>query len=307
MAPAKKATRKRIYGATLKVRGVVHLLARWPTRKDAQIARDRAILHFGLDLPLSFPREARRLGPLSPEGIRALVRSQVRATRHSRYAGVYWNERRHTWQAQIAVDGRAVSLGVYPRDEEEAAGMAVDQAARFLGRKPPNFPDRKLGPKSPTDLRAERRVLRGTSKYFGVTRRPHDSRPWFFQLNVPGGAHVAIGGYRSDKLAALAHDRALLHYGIDLPINFPAKAKSLGPADIETLREEVNAVRKKGCTSKYHGVHWVRSRKRWVVTMRVEGQHRYIGEFKDEEEAARAFDKAAKRLLKSAVRRLNFP
>jgi hypothetical protein len=307
MAPAKKSTRKRIYGASLKVDGVVHLLGRWPTRKEAQLARDRAICHFDLDLPLTYPREAKRLGALSPEGIRALVRSEVRATRHSRYAGVYWNARRGTWQAQIGIDGKAISLGVYPKNEEEAAGAAVDQAARFFGREPPNFPTRKLPAKSPTDLRAERRVLRGTSPYFGVTRRPHDSRPWFFQLNLPDGTHVAIGGYRTDKLAALAHDRALLHYGIDLPINFPAKAKTAGPADIDTLREEVNAVRKKGCTSKFHGVHWVRSRRRWVVTMRVEGKHRYVGEFKDEREAARAFDKAARRLLGASARRLNFP
>jgi hypothetical protein len=106
----------------------------------------------------------------------------------------------------------------------------------LFGRTAPNFPERKPAAKSPELLRLDRRILRGTSRYFGVTRRSGSARPWYFQL------------------------------------------------------------------------HWCPDRSRWSASIRVRGKSHFMGEYKDEETAARAFEAAARRLLgKAALRRLNFP
>lgn len=56
--------------------------------------------------------------------------------------------------------------------------------------------------------------------------------------------------------------------------------------------------------SQYIGVHWHQNR--WQVRMRIEKEQHYIGRFRDELEAARAYDAAAI-ALRGQFARLNFP
>jgi len=59
-------------------------------------------------------------------------------------------------------------------------------------------------------------------------------------------------------------------------------------------------------TSKFRGVSWNRKDQRWVAKIRVNGRQYFLGNFKDEDEAARRYDKEAKRCHgKGAI--LNFP
>lgn len=57
-------------------------------------------------------------------------------------------------------------------------------------------------------------------------------------------------------------------------------------------------------SSQYKGVY--KKRSRWAARIAVNGETTWLGTFKTEEEAARAYDAAAKR-LHGEFARLNFP
>ncbi len=67
-----------------------------------------------------------------------------------------------------------------------------------------------------------------------------------------------------------------------------------------------NKRKKEGCTSKYKGVHWDKEKGKYRASIRANGKQIHLGYFDNEEDAARAYDKAAKELHgEFAV--LNFP
>jgi hypothetical protein len=50
---------------------------------------------------------------------------------------------------------------------------------------------------------------------------------------------------------------------------------------------------RKGCSSQFKGVGWIKSRRKWLAYIRKDGQFKYLGRYRDEIEAARGYDKAA--------------
>jgi hypothetical protein len=279
----------------------------WDAEKEAAIALDRARLHFGLVRPaLFFPDVARRLGAASPAELvrEAKLKTKRMSTRGtSRYLGVYWYERDQLWKASIRFGGRVYQLGRFERERQ--AAIARDRVARrYFGNEAVlNFPSAHHRPASIEELRPKR--VRRRVKYnreveglFGVQQRNRESKPWIATV-VVSSRHYYLGTWKTPRLAAMAHDRALLRYAGANPknLNYPEEARRLGPADARTLRALSRQQFKEQTSSRFRGVWWSERRKAWLARIMVGRRIHSLGRFDDESTAARAYDQAARRLL----------
>lgn len=74
----------------------------------------------------------------------------------------------------------------------------------------------------------------------------------------------------------------------------------------DQVQNNANAVKRSGCTSSFKGVAWDKRSGKWVAYINAEGRRVSIGAFRDEEQAARAYDERARAAFGSFAR-LNFP
>jgi hypothetical protein len=65
-------------------------------------------------------------------------------------------------------------------------------------------------------------------------------------------------------------------------------------------------IKRKGSSSKYKGVNWNKRKKNWRVRICINGRRIFLGYFDDEIQAAKAYDKAAKK-YHGEFASLNFP
>lgn len=62
-----------------------------------------------------------------------------------------------------------------------------------------------------------------------------------------------------------------------------------------TVRENnINATKRRGCSSRYRGVDWCKGARAWRARVWVDGREKLVGYFATEEEAARARENAAR-------------
>jgi hypothetical protein len=54
-----------------------------------------------------------------------------------------------------------------------------------------------------------------------------------------------------------------------------------------------NTQKRKGCSSRFKGVSWDRQRLMWIASIQIDRKHRYLGRYEIEEDAARAYNRAA--------------
>ncbi len=73
-----------------------------------------------------------------------------------------------------------------------------------------------------------------------------------------------------------------------------------------TFQQNLHNSRPYGKSSRFHGVCWDKAGRRWVVYICHNGRSRFVGQFTDEIEAARAYDRKAYELF-GEYAYLNFP
>ncbi len=300
--PSTSPTKSTRSVARITVRGVQYYLGHW-AESDCPVVRDRARLHFGV-MPCEAPRRARAIGAASPAALRGLARTAP--FRRGRYFGV---AQLPSGKFRVGFDRAGVRASVSGYRTATDAAIAADRLSRHLGLPMLNFPRRRLAPASAEELRKE--LLREkkrdlTSDFLGVVwDATHIARPWCFYILWPGG-HTAVGGYGTERDAAIARDRAALHYHDAPRLNFPDEARALGAATLETLRLDVHKERKRKTTSQYRGVCFFKPHGNWAACIRVDHVRHHLGYFDHEHDAALAYDAAVVR-YGASMWRLNFP
>jgi hypothetical protein len=118
------------------------------------------------------------------------------------------------------------------------------------------------------------------------------------------GRPLALGRWLTAKEAALAFDRAALHYRADRPLNLAGRARKLGPASPGELRRLAVAARKanRGAATSYLGVSR-RADGRWEAACMAGDESHTVSGYATAEDAAVAYDRLALHLHGARARR----
>jgi hypothetical protein len=247
--------------------------------RDGQLSR-------GVQMRL--PPQSRGVPPESGGGASAHTRQRQQS---SRYLGVSWHKAGSSFQVQLYDEQtkRPQHIGSYASEED--AARAYDRAAvqaHGPGAKR-NFPGEALS--EPTVTAGEEQKQRGSSRYTGVTWC-QDRSSWKVQLyDEQTKRQQHVGYFSSEEDAARAYDRAAVQaHGPGAKRNFPDEAIGELPVTVSVGRKK-----RRSFSSRYFGVSWNTATSSWRVQLMDPQTKRkqHIGTFASEEDAARAYDRAA--------------
>lgn len=142
------------------------------------------------------------------------------------------------------------------------------------------------------------RLLYSTNKsgFRGVSWSKKD-QIWLAQIRVDNKT-IHLGSFKDREEAALVYDQSARYYFKDFAkLNFPDRKSPPGLPEKRVI-SRANA-------SGFRGVSWSEKDRRWCASIQVKGKHKYLGGFINKEDAARAYDDAARYYFKEFAK-LNF-
>ncbi|KAG1664316.1 hypothetical protein FOA52_005714 [Chlamydomonas sp. UWO 241] len=219
----------------------------------------------------------------------------------SRYIGVSWDTSRSSWGVRLRdpQTKRNRHIGSFTSEDAARAYDCAAVQAHGAGAKR-NFPGEAISELPETV--SEKRKERSSSRYLGVCWLKAKSS-WEVKLTDQQTKRSrGVGCFASEEDAARAYDCAAVQArGLGAKRNFPGEA-------ISELPETVGEKRKQRSSSRYLGVCWKKSRSSWLVRLMDPQTKRthFIGQYASEEDAARAYDRAAVQTHGSGAKR-NFP
>lgn len=173
------------------------------------------------------------------------------------------------FQAQVKTGGRVVFLGRWPTRKQVRRVVARFQA----------------GEVSAEQVRSEARALARGDRFLGVRR----SRDRWVAVVRSEGQPVRLGTFATAQEAAVAFDRVARHLG-QSALNFPRRR--LAPISPSDFQRQYASARK--ARSRFVGV--LPAVDGWAARIDRGGKRTRLGVFATEEEAARAYDRAATKL-----------
>ena len=188
--------------------------------------------------------------------------------------------------------GAAAAKGKRP------AAKRKPKAAAGAGVKKNSKPAKAKAKASPRG--EKRKAVKSTSKYRGVT---HHCRTGRWEAHIwEDGKQVYLGGFNKEDQAALAHDLVAIKCrgpGANLNFDFKNYERNLPQLESVTKDELILSLRRqsrgdaKG-SSRFRGVT-KHQKGKWEarIGQSIGKKYRYLGLFKEEEDAARAYDTEA--------------
>ncbi|KAG1665385.1 hypothetical protein FOA52_015795 [Chlamydomonas sp. UWO 241] len=266
------------------------------SEEDAARAYDcAAVQASGPGAQRNFPGEAISEAPET-------VGEQKQQRSSSCYIGVTWQKAHSSWRVQLTDPQTKRQRHIGRFASEEDAARAHDCAAvqaHGPGAKR-NFPGEAIS-EAPVTV-GEQRQQRNSSRFIGVRWDKRRSAWCVRQTDPQTKRSRYIGRFPSEEDAARAYDCAAVQaHGPGAKRNFPGE-------DISILPVSMGQLKKQHSSSRHIGVSWHKANSSWGVTLwdpQTKG-NRQIGCFASEEDAARAYDRAAVQAHRPGAER-NFP
>jgi hypothetical protein len=198
-------------------------------------------------------------------------------------------ERKKARQTQIA---STIRRGSAATDTAVAAGPAIK--TKTSSKKGRLQKPHKIGVAaeqnifSSSQLGQGKGVERQTSTYRGVSLFKRTNK-WKGDIRYDGKKHH-LGYFEDEEAAARAYDRAVrTKLGEKAQLNFPTKNEQAAKE-----AKQQRWIKFEEAPSQYRGVCWIKSKKKWRAAIKYGSKPHSLGYFEDEEEAARAYDKAVR-------------
>ncbi|KAK1739911.1 putative AP2/ERF family transcription factor family protein [Skeletonema marinoi] len=292
--------------AKIYIEGKVRLIGYYDNEEEAAVDYARAVFKYKNQGALGKAREDSFIIDLSDVPPQPPIPQSAGTIKEgaSKYTGVHFNKQMNKWRVQIDIKGKNRTIGYYENEEEAGVDYAravfkyKGQGALGKAREQDSFIiDLSDVPRqSPIPKSSDYAIKEGASKYIGATFNKQKNK-WQAQITIEG-KNRTIGYYENEEEAATDYARAVFKYkgqgALDKARERRARDKSrernsfiIELTDVpprSPITKSAGLI-KEGA-SKYAGVSFNKSTKKWLAKIGIDGKQRYIGSYENEEAAA---------------------